>query len=258
MNKNSSQSRSITDFTDFMMMERQPEFKKSTKLMRSPPQTPIIPRRATTSNSCNQNNLEDENKLLKANIEQINKELEKYKEGFMKLNAEIEMLKNKNKPLIETNQEKPRVEYCTDEEELARDTEEEWKVIQRSKRKRLNNTLTPPEQYQKKETNYKESTQLSNKAKKIPLPPPIVIEDIIDYNELREIIKNIIKNEPFEMKVISKDRIKVNLKNGEDYRKVKQVMEKENFVWHSYENKQSRPIRVMAKNLHYTCRENSI
>ena len=35
-------------------------------------------------------------------------------------------------------------------------------------------------------------------------------------------------------------------------------MEKENFVWHSYENKQSRPIRVMAKNLHYTCRENSI
>ena len=72
--------------------------------------------------------------------------------------------------------------------------------------------------------------------------------------------KKSIDDEPFNVKVIANNRIKINLKSGDTNRKVKKIEEKK-FLWHSYENKQERCFgqsfgqsfgRVMAKKLHYS------
>jgi len=51
---------------------------------------------------------------------------------------------------------------------------------------------------------------------------------------------------------------KINCSNSENYRKAINVLQNNNFSFHTYENKQSRPIRVMAKNLHYSCKPENI
>jgi hypothetical protein len=50
----------------------------------------------------------------------------------------------------------------------------------------------------------------------------------------------------------------INCNNLENYRKAIHVLQKCNFNFHTCENKQTRPIRVMAKDLHYSCKPENI
>ena len=52
--------------------------------------------------------------------------------------------------------------------------------------------------------------------------------------------------------------MKINVRNGEIYRNVVKLLRDGGYSYHSYENKQTRPIKVMAKKLHYTCNPESI
>jgi len=54
------------------------------------------------------------------------------------------------------------------------------------------------------------------------------------------------------------DNIKLNLENGDSYRKMTKMLSEGGHSWHTFENKQTRPIRVMARNLHYTCKPEKI
>lgn len=43
------------------------------------------------------------------------------------------------------------------------------------------------------------------------------------------------------------------MQNGENYRALTTKLSGNNIPWHSYENKQNRPIKVMANRFHQSC-----
>lgn len=137
------------------------------------------------------------------------------------------------------------VNYETDEEELARETE--WIRVKNRKAK-------PTDPQQKTQSNPK--TQKINSETKPKLPPPIIVDGIEDYNKLHEKLHNII--EGFQIKIINNNNIKINVKDGDSYRLVIHMLQEQKYSFHSYENKQNRPIKVMAKKLHHTCKPESI
>jgi hypothetical protein len=47
--------------------------------------------------------------------------------------------------------------------------------------------------------------------------------------------------------------IKINVADGEVYRIMTNILLEGKYAWHSYEDKHTRPIRVMARNLHHSC-----
>lgn len=51
---------------------------------------------------------------------------------------------------------------------------------------------------------------------------------------------------------MNEDRIKINVRNGDAYRILVRVLKEARLTFHSYKNKQERPIRVMIKHLHYS------
>ncbi|XP_066145918.1 uncharacterized protein [Euwallacea fornicatus] len=52
----------------------------------------------------------------------------------------------------------------------------------------------------------------------------------------------------------SRDKdVKINVKDGQQYKALTKTLCEKGYSWHSYENKQNRPIKVMAVNLHHSC-----
>jgi len=47
--------------------------------------------------------------------------------------------------------------------------------------------------------------------------------------------------------------IKINVADEEVYRMMTNILLEGRYAWHSYEDKHTRPIRVMARNLHHSC-----
>ena len=138
-------------------------------------------------------------------------------------------------------------EYHTDEEELARETE--W-ILNKHKRKTpsfkkvvLPDTETAPNPENRKQKDLK--------------PPPIIVDGIVTYEKLYEPLAKAIENR-FQVKLINESRAKINCVDADSYRAAVGVLNANSLSYHSYENKQTRPIRVMAKNLHHTCSSESI
>ena len=51
----------------------------------------------------------------------------------------------------------------------------------------------------------------------------------------------------------NKDNWKVIVEEGDEYRSVTEELSKHQIQWHSYENKATRPIKVVARGLHSSC-----
>uniref|UniRef100_A0A1B6E0G7 Pre-C2HC domain-containing protein n=1 Tax=Clastoptera arizonana TaxID=38151 RepID=A0A1B6E0G7_9HEMI len=143
-------------------------------------------------------------------------------------------------------------EYHTDEEELARETE--WvRAKTKTKKRKLNTTPSPATP-----NNNKVNKFIVEKAKKEPLPPPIMVDDVKSYESLYQDMVSRIKDTVFQTKIINDKTIKINCINSEAYRAIIEILSSRGYSYHSYENKQTRLIRVMAKNLHHTCRPEGI
>lgn len=151
--------------------------------------------------------------------------------------------------------EKPMpIEYETDEEDLAKETE--W-VRQKSRKKRKLNSSSlssPPQQGAESSEKSKENV----KTKKIPTPPPIVVENIKNYQQFYDLLLTNLTKDSFIMKMMNVEKVKINSFNDDSYRAITKLLLQNNCLWYSYENKQDRPIRVMAKNLHSSCLPNRI
>lgn len=138
------------------------------------------------------------------------------------------------------------VQYETDEEDLAKETE--W-VRQKSRKKRkLNSSLSPPQAAESVS-----AIKEKSKIKKPQLPPPIVVESIKDYQKFYDLLSANTTKDSFIVKMMSGENVKINASNEESYRCITKLLLQHNCLWYSYENKQERPIRVMAKNLHSSC-----
>uniref|UniRef100_A0A2A4JD01 Pre-C2HC domain-containing protein n=1 Tax=Heliothis virescens TaxID=7102 RepID=A0A2A4JD01_HELVI len=153
------------------------------------------------------------------------------------------------------NTEKPMpTEYVTDEEELVKETE--W-VRQKSRKKRKLNSSplsSPPQQGPESSEKPKENV----KVKRQPTPPPIVVESIKNYQEFYDLLSTNLMKDSFIMKMMNGEKVKINSYSDDSYRSITKLLLQNNCLWYSYENKQDRPIRVMAKNLHFSCLPNRI
>uniref|UniRef100_A0A2A4JZV6 Pre-C2HC domain-containing protein n=1 Tax=Heliothis virescens TaxID=7102 RepID=A0A2A4JZV6_HELVI len=155
------------------------------------------------------------------------------------------------KKQIHAEKSSDEVQYETDEEELAKETE--W-VRQKSwKKRKLNVSLSPLAEGSKPD----EKQNQGEKTKKTPLPPPIVVENINNYQEFYDLLVANLTNDSFVAKMMNGERVKINSSNAESYRtidyRLTSLLLQNNCYWYSYENKQDRPIRVMAKKLHSSC-----
>lgn len=103
-------------------------------------------------------------------------------------------------------------------------------------------------------------TQLkqNTKSKKNQLHPPIMADNVNTYGNLFGELTNQILEENFQVKFTNDSTAKINCNNSENYRKAINMPQNNNFNFHAYENKQSRQIRVMEKNLHHLCNQETL
>lgn len=142
------------------------------------------------------------------------------------------------------------VEYNTDEDDLAKETE--WiRVKHNAKKRKRNITPSPPSPEKAKRVNASET------PKKERLPPPIIVENVKSYEDLYEKMVKQVPESAFQVKFTNDTTAKINSVNSETYRGIINVLE-DNYNYHTYENKQTRPIRVMVKNLHQSCKPENI
>ena len=135
-------------------------------------------------------------------------------------------------------------EYGTDEDELAKETE--WiREKHKNKKRKINTTPSP--------TTIKKNMQTPKKTKKEPLPPPIVVNGIKSYETLYCLMKEHINESSFQMKLINDSTVKMHCRELNDYKEAIKLLKENNLDFYSYGNKQKRPVRVMAKNLHHSC-----
>lgn len=117
----------------------------------------------------------------------------------------------------------------------------------------MNNTLTPPQP-----KNQQSHAKQQPSEKRAQVPPPIMVEKVNSYEDLYSMITNKINKNQFQVKLLSENSAKINAADSESYRIIVDVLQKANHTLNSYENKQSRPIRVMIKELHHTCKPQSV
>lgn len=149
--------------------------------------------------------------------------------------------------------EPEEVQYYTDEEELARETE--WirvktknnKQTKNNKKRKMDSSLSPIQNV---------TIEKKPEVKKVKMPPPILVDGIKDFSKLHDELTNITKD--LHIKLINDENIKINVKYSDSYKAIADLVNGKDYSWHSYENKQNRPIKVMAKKLHYSCAKEKI
>jgi Associated with zinc fingers len=164
---------------------------------------------------------------------------------FQQIQSDLRNLQRKYAELEKiVNKEEERIEYHTDEEELARETEWIRAKEKNTKKRKMDTSLSPPP----KEENAPKNEQ--TKSKKEHQPPPVMVDGIDNFNDLHEKVSKIMNG--FQIKIINNKNAKINVPDGESYRLLTKMLSEQGFMWHSYENKQNRPIKVIMKNLHHT------
>jgi hypothetical protein len=68
------------------------------------------------------------------------------------------------------------------------------------------------------------------------------------YNHLK---KN--NNPNFETVLLNSGGIKINAEEEKDYRDITRALNQTNIEWYSFENRLTRPVKVMARNVHASC-----
>lgn len=140
-------------------------------------------------------------------------QLEKLQELYSELQAKYtEREKSLNQNLTSDVKEQKEVQYYTDEEELAEETDWIRKKNRNTKKRKMDKSPSPPQTSPKALQKEQEHT----KIKKIPQPPPIIVDGVKNFNALHERIANMMTG--FQIKIINDKNIKINVKDGEQYK----------------------------------------
>lgn len=137
--------------------------------------------------------------------------------------------------------------FETDEDELVKETE--WIVKKHKKSKTNKNYKSKITSAATADTDHEET-----RTKKAPThelrPPPIMVSIVTPFNDLYNLIKENIQ-QSFTI-TLMKNFHKINVFGSDDYRNITKTLNNSKIPWHSYEDKQNRPFRVLAKNLHHS------
>ena len=155
------------------------------------------------------------------------------------------MLALKDEKDAGTSTEYQEMQYHTDEEEVIKETEWITKTNKRNKKRKMDSS---PEITSG--VNRAQKSQNEHKRK-----PPIILSQVKNYDTLyKEMNEN---NLEVKATMINNEQVKLNVQNIDEYRRLTKHLE-DKYFWHTYENKQMRPIKVVAKRLHYSCRPKEI
>lgn len=148
----------------------------------------------------------------------------------------------KFKKIIEATQnQKIYIPPDSEEEEKIVNQETAWLLPKNKKRK----VAFSPEQ---RKVN---ATSNTNNSIKVHKPPPVVVSNVQNYQEIKQKLQA--KNLNYNATLLNNNQVKINVNSATDYRELTKEMTDSKQQWHSYENKQERPIRVMVRNLHPSC-----
>lgn len=201
---------------------------------------------------------------LQLMVRNLNDHINSLQEQVLALQGELNCLKEKKEPREQKSQtisfaQRPKsdVEYCTDEDELAKETE--W-IRAKSRKKRKLNTSHSPKQQPGTSAQQKnlQKTEKETPVKKVPPPPPIIIDEVKNYQMFYDSLIETTPAESFTANMLNGDCVKINAKTEDSYRVIARHLTEKDHHWHSYEDKQARPIRVVVKKLHSSCQPDRI
>ncbi len=214
--------------------------------------------------------------------------LQKMEQLFAKLSEEITYLKQENEKLkinrdsedtskIEVS-ETNKINYYTDEDEVDRETnwimQKKKKESRKSKKRKaesspeidksidIGSSSIDPKANQHEINQIKTSDTTKNIAPKLvqpkeKLPPPINIVGVRNYLEIQTMMKSVTDKE-YKVTALNNDVWKINTPDSDTYRTLSMKLNTEKYQWFTYEDKQTRPIKVMARGLHHTCASKDI
>lgn len=228
-------------------------FGQGSKVQRSPP---------TSARSA-----EIENEKLRIQLSNIEKTTLELMNEVKALKIENEKLKNALQAEETNEMEQGALEYHTDEEELRIETD--WILKQKRKKRPAKKRkaesspeIVAPNRTPKsgllnqnqgsKPIQENQPTKIKEKA-----PPPINIIGITEYATIQSLMKSVTTKE-YRVVSLNNNIWKINTTDIETYRALAAKLTEEGKEWYTYEDKNDRPIKVMARGLHPTCTKQDI
>lgn len=87
-------------------------------------------------------------------------------------------------------------------------------------------------------------------------PPPVIINKLEKYDTLVSHLSG--KQISYQTSMLAGGNIKINVKDENSYRNLTKTLNDTNLEWYSFEDKQNRPLKVVARKLHQTCQVKKI
>lgn len=81
-------------------------------------------------------------------------------------------------------------------------------------------------------------------------PPPIYIQDVVDYPAMLQTIETTLQRKEFICKTLSNNKIKINTSTINAYRKLNHLLKQNNIAFYTYQPREERSYRVVIKNIH--------
>lgn len=162
------------------------------------------------------------------------------------LKNELEKIKHANGSFSNSAKTSAKIqELRWEEEEELVNKETAW-LLPKSKKRKAN--FSPLKE-----------TERTVTEKKTQKPPPVIISNLTnDINATGMLAELKIQNINFNATMLNNNQMKVNATTPDDYRTMVKTIKKTELEWHTYESKQTRPIRVVLRGLHVSCDVESI
>lgn len=225
-------------------------FTKAPRLARSPKLPPGAP--LTQQNQCllQENQLKTQNEIQLWNAwQQALTTINAQQDNINQLILRVQRLEKPGAKPEENQKIEKKIQYSTDEEDLARETE--WIVHKSRKNKKRKANTSPETSPLQQPLTSKQSEKKPQYEKKPPVPPPINLVNINNYEQVQHLIHK--ANVSHKVTAMNNGIFKVNVPDEDQFRRFIAVLREEQIEYFTFENKQDRPMKVMARGLHPTC-----
>lgn len=217
---------------------------------------------------------EQENSKLIHRLSEMEKVISQMNDQLQRLTKENELLRNKVINQEQRSDTKIPFEYQTDEEELARETDWIIKKQRRNRKKRkaesspevtIESSSFSNEGEVVNESNVNKVHNMSHQGiadlaekgeSKKALPPPVHIIGVKTYEEIKTLVEPVTSS--YEIVAQNNNKWKIITTDSDSYRKLAKTLDDVKAQWYTYEDKNTRPIKVMARGLHHTCEKQDI
>jgi hypothetical protein len=133
----------------------------------------------------------------------------------------------------------------------------DWQIVKNNKRRRINTSQADIPHTEVTLSNrfdplpMKESDSQTDPGHRTRKPPPIFIYGVVNYNEMVNMLTEVIQQEEYSTKSMAENNIKIDCTTPETYRKLLRFLKDNDIVHHTYQLNEERAFRVVIKYLHH-------